>query len=196
VPVFYDEQLVGYSVTTAHHLDIGALSPGSCGIVDAPDAYAEGLQFNAIKVYEEGRRLDWVWRILDDNIRAAGLVVGDMEAQIAAARIGAARFVELIDKFGLDTVQAAGEDLLDYSERMLRSKIAELPDGTYEATGFVDGFLDHPDPAVSKLRIAVSVTIDGDEIHVDLTGTDPQVDLPINMPFIGTVDIAVYVVLR
>jgi len=196
VPVFHGDQLVGFSVTTAHHLDIGALSPASCGIVDATDAYAEGLQFNAIKVYEGGKRNEWVWRILQDNLRAAPLVIGDMEAQISAARIGANRFVELIDQFSLETVQSATEDLLDYSERMLRSKISELPDGTYRAEGFVDGFLDHPDPAYRDLRIAAAVTVKGDEILVDLTGTDPQVDLPINMPFIGTVDMAVYVVVR
>lgn len=196
VPVFHGDQLVGFSVTTAHHLDIGALSPGSCGIVDATDAYAEGLQFNAIKVYEGGKRNEWVWRILQDNLRAAPLVIGDMEAQISAARIGANRFVELIDQFSLEIVQSATEDLLDYSERMLRSKISELPDGTYRAEGFVDGFLDHPDPAYRDLRIAAAVTVKGDEILVDLTGTDPQVDLPINMPFIGTVDMAVYVVVR
>jgi len=196
VPIFYAERLVGFSVTTAHHLDIGALSPGSCGIVDATDAYAEGLQFNAIKVYDGGKRNEWVWRILQDNLRAAQLVIGDMEAQISAARVGGNRFVELIDKYGLETVQAATEDLLDYSERMLRSKIAELPDGTYSAEGFVDGFLDHPDPAYRELRISVAVTVKGDEILVDLTGTAPQVDLPINMPFIGTVDMAVYVVVR
>ena len=68
VPVFYRETLVGHSVTTAHHLDIGALSPGSCGIVEAVDAYAEGLQFKAIKVHDEGRRNHAVWQILRDNI--------------------------------------------------------------------------------------------------------------------------------
>jgi len=73
VPVFVDEALVGYSVTTAHHLDIGALTPGSCGIVDAIDAYAEGLQFRAIKVYDEGRPVVPVWHMLRDNIRASDL---------------------------------------------------------------------------------------------------------------------------
>ena len=68
VPVFDGNNLIGYSVTTAHHLDIGALSPGSCGIVDAIDAYAEGLQFKAIKVYDEGRKVEAVWHMLRDNI--------------------------------------------------------------------------------------------------------------------------------
>ena len=56
--------MAGFSVTTAHHLDIGALTPGSCGIVDAVDAYAEGLQFKAIRVYDAGRKVEPVWQIL------------------------------------------------------------------------------------------------------------------------------------
>ena len=135
VPVFHDGELVAFSATTAHHLDLGALTPGTCGIVDATDAYAEGLQFNAIKIEEEGRRNEWIWRILRDNIRAAQLVVGDMEAQLAACRIGAQRFVDLLERYGLDTVRAASEDLMDYSERMLRREIEKLPDGTLHGRG-------------------------------------------------------------
>jgi len=85
VPVFDDDELLGFSVTTAHHLDIGAHTPGSCGIVDAVDAYAEGLQFKAIKVVDQGRRNDVVWQMVHDNIRIPDLVVGDMNAHIAAA---------------------------------------------------------------------------------------------------------------
>src|SRR4029077_14611565 len=76
VAVFHEGKLVAFAATTAHHLDIGALSPGSCGIVDAIDAYAEGLQFKAIKVYDRGQRNDAVWQILRDNIRVSDLVVG------------------------------------------------------------------------------------------------------------------------
>ena len=111
VPVFHQGELVGFSVTTAHHLDIGALAPGSCGIVEAVDAYAEGLQFKALRVYNAGERNDAIWQILRDNIRVSDLVVGDMEAQVAAARIGADRFKELLDRYGIDTVQAASEAL-------------------------------------------------------------------------------------
>jgi N-methylhydantoinase B len=196
VPVFHAGALVGFSATTAHHLDLGALTPGSCGIVDATDAFAEGLQFNAIKIEEEGRRNDMVWQILRDNCRAPHLVVGDMEAQVAAAKIGAGRFVELIDQYGLQTIRAASEDLMDYSDRMLRRAIEALPDGTYEAEGHIDGFVEHFDPAYRDLKIKVAVTVDGSEITVDLTGTAPQVDLPINMPLVGTVDIAIWVTLR
>lgn len=197
MPIFLGEEMVGFSFTTAHHLDVGALSPGSCGIVDAMDAYAEGLQFKAIKLYEGGRRNNQVWRILHQNIRSPEMVVGDMEAQVAACRVGAERYLELIDRFGYENVLAASQELMSYSERMMRQAISDLPDGTYYAEDFIDGFLDSNDPSEKDLKIAVTVKIDGEEMVVDLDGTSPQVpNKPINMPFIGTVDIAVYVTLR
>jgi len=195
IPIFYRGQLVGFSVTTAHHLDVGSMTPGSCGIVDAVDAYAEGLQFNAIKVYERGRRNDQVWRMIHDNVRASDMVVGDMEAQVAACRIGAQRYVELLERYDRPTVEAACEELMNYSERMMRQQIEALPDGTYIAEGYIDGFED--DPSKRDLKINVTVTVQGSTLTVDLRGTAPQVpDRAINMPLVGTVDIAIYVTLR
>ena len=197
VPVFYDDRIIGYSVTTAHHLDIGALSPGSCGIVDAIDAYAEGLQFKAIKVYDQDQKIEPVWHMLRDNIRASDLVVGDMEAQVAAARIGAERFTALVDRYGLGTLEAACDQVMDHAERLMRAAIAKLPDGSYRAETFIDGFLDSDDPKKKDLPIVATITVAGDEMTVDLTGTADQVpDRPINMPFVGTVDIAIWLTIR
>ncbi|PZQ47286.1 MAG: hydantoin utilization protein B [Rhodovulum sulfidophilum] len=197
IPIFLDGALVAFSVTTAHHLDIGAATPGSAGIVEAVDAYAEGLQFKAIKVVDEGRTNHAVWQILRDNIRASALVVGDMEAQIKAAEIGAARFLELADRHGIAAIRAAAADLMDYSERLMRAAIAALPDGTYRAEGIYDGYSDDPDPSRRDLPIKVAVTVAGDEITIDLTGTADQVpDRPINMPFEGTTDCAIWLTLR
>jgi N-methylhydantoinase B len=197
VPVFHEGRLMGFSVTTAHHLDIGALTPGSCGIVDAIDAYAEGLQFKAIKVYDQGRRNEPVWHLLRDNIRAPDLVVGDMEAQIAAARIGAERFSQLLLRWGPERVAAAADHLMDRSERLMRDAIRALPDGRYSAMTNIDGFLDSEDPARRELPIVVTLIVEGDELTVDLTGTAPQVDdRPINMPLEGTVDCAIWLTLR
>jgi len=195
VPVFWHGDLVGFSFTTAHHLDLGAMTPGSCGIVDAVDAFAEGLQFKAIKVYQRGVKNEPVWQMLRDNVRAPDMVVGDFEAQVAACHIGADRYRDLLDRYGLETVEAANRELMDYSERMMRREIAALPDGTYSAEGYIDGFEDEPDKR--DLKIKVTVTIDGDTMTVDLTGTSPQLsDKAINMPFVGTVDVAIYVTLR
>ncbi|MDQ0415706.1 hydantoinase B/oxoprolinase family protein [Mesobacillus stamsii] len=197
VPVFYKYELIGFSVTTAHHLDVGASTPGSCGIVDAVDAYAEGLQFKAIKVYEKGVKNRYIWDILRDNIRASDMVVGDMEAQIAAAKIGAQRYVEIVERFGLSTIQAASEELMNYSERLFRNAIKKLPDGEYRAVGFLDGYVDSDDPSKKNLKIVVTAIVEGSDITVDLSGTSPQIDdKPINMPLIGTVDIAIYLTLR
>ena len=197
VPVFHDGRLVAFAATTAHHLDIGALSPGSCGIVDAIDAYAEGLQFKAIKVYDRGFRNDAVWQLLRDNIRVSDLVVGDMEAQIAAARIGAARLAALIEHYGYERFTASCDAVMDYAERLMRQAIAALPDGDYTARTIIDGFVDSPDPQKRHLPIIATVRVRGDEIEVDLTGTADQVaDRPINMPFQGTVDVAVWLTVR
>src|ERR1700721_806036 len=176
VPVFDDGELIGFSVTTAHHLDIGAHTPGSCGIVNAVDTYAEGLQFKAIKVFEEGRPNNAVWHMLRDNIRASSLVVGDMEAQIKAAQIGADRFLALVPQYGTDTVNLAYQDLMDYSERLMRKAIRDLPDGDYAAQTIIDGFLDDPEQSRRDLPIAVTLKVRGDGITVDLTGTAPQVN--------------------
>lgn len=195
VPVVVEGEIVAYAATTAHHLDIGASSPGSCGIVDAVDAYAEGLQFKAIKVVEDGKPNTMVWHMLRDNIRAPDLVVGDMEAQIAAGRIGAKRVEELIARHGLANFQGACAALKDRAEALMRAAIAKVPDGTYTATTTIDGF--EGDPEREKLPLVVTITVDGDAMAVDLTGTAPQVpDRPINMPFEGTVDIAVWLTIR
>lgn len=197
VPAFYKGILAGFAVTTAHHLDIGALTPGSGGIVDAIDCYAEGLRFQAVKVYEAGKRNDQVWNILASNIRLADLVLGDMEAQVAAARIGAARYLEVLDRYGRETVEAAATAIYDTSERRLRAAIAALPDGSYSATTHIDGFLDDEDERRRDLPIKVTILVQGDDLTVDLTGTAPQVsDRPINMPLEGTVDCAVWLAIR
>src|SRR3984893_4256190 len=197
VPVFHQGELVAFAATTAHHLDIGALSPGSCGIVDAIDAYAEGLQFKAIKVCDRGIRNDAVWQLLRDNIRVSDLVVGDMEAQIAASRIGAERLAALIERYGYPRFTAACEAVMDYAERLMRQAIAALPDGDYTAATKIDGFADSPDPAKRHLPIVGTVRVRGDDMEVDLTGTADQVpDRPINMPFEGTLDVAVWLTVR
>lgn len=197
VPVFLDGKLIGFSATTAHHLDIGASTPGSTGIVDAVDAYAEGLQFKAIKVFDRGVRNEAVWQILRDNIRASTLVVGDMEAQVRTSQIGAERYLALVNQYGLKTVMDAFEDLLDYSERLMRAAIDALPDGDYSALTHIDGYLDDPDPARRDLPIAVTLKVRGDSLTVDLTGTAQQLpDKPINMPLEGTVDCAIWLTLR
>jgi N-methylhydantoinase B len=135
--------------------------------------------------------------MLRDNIRASEMVLGDMEAQISACRTGEQRFIEVVKDYGLDAVLAASEYLMQYSESMMRRAISLVPDGTYSAEGFFDGFADHIDESKRDIRIAVALTVAGSEITVDFTGSAAQInDRPVNMPFEGTVAVSVYLVLR
>jgi len=138
-----------------------------------------------------------VWQIVRDNIRASDLVVGDMDAQVAASRIGAERMIELVERYGIETFDSACEALMDHAERLMRQAISRLPDGVYRAETAIDGYLDSDDPAKKELPIVVTITKKDDSLTVDLTGTAPQVpDRPINMPLEGTADIAIWLTIR
>ena len=98
VPVFHEGVLVGYSANTAHHLDIGAATPGL--IIDIPDVFAEGMLFAGTKLYDRGKRNEAIWNFIGRNSRAARQLQDDLDAQIASARLGAKRFAELMDRYG------------------------------------------------------------------------------------------------
>ena len=124
-------------------------------------------------------------------------IVGDMEAQIEAARSGAARLLGLVDRYRLDSTMAAFHDLMDYSERLMRDAIRALPDGEYSASTMLDGYLDDPNPARRELPLVVTLKVQGDDLTVDLSGTAAQVpDKPINMPLVGTVECSVWLTIR
>jgi N-methylhydantoinase B len=197
VPIFLEDKLLGFSMTTAHHLDIGSCQPGSVGVVVCADSYAEGLCFRALKLIEEGQRNDTAWEMIADNVRVSALVMGDLEAQIAACHAGARRYLELVERYGQETLGDAIADLFEYSDRLMRTQIEGIADGTYKATGYLDGFLGSDDPALKELPICISVTVSGSDLTIDLTGTADQVPgHAINMPFVGTVDVAIWLTLR
>jgi len=98
IPIFYKGEIVGFSANTAHHVDIGAATPGL--IIDVPDVYAEGMLLNARKLFAEGVRNDELWNYIRQNTRVPKLVMGDLSAQIASAELGERRFIELMDTYG------------------------------------------------------------------------------------------------
>jgi N-methylhydantoinase B len=125
VPVFFQGRLVGFAGNTAHHVDIGAATPGL--IIDVPDVFAEGMLFAGTKLYRKGEPNNAMWNYIRRNSRAAGQLVMDIEAQVASARLGARRFVELLEKYSEEVVFAAANQLMDYAERMTRARIREIP---------------------------------------------------------------------
>ncbi len=191
MPVFHEGALVGFSANTAHHVDIGAATPGL--IIDVPDMYAEGMLFNGLKLYEEGKRNEALWRYIQGNTRVPGLVMGDLEAQIASAELGVRRFQELLTTYGVETVMQATRQLMDYSEAMLRRELAKIPDGEYVAEGFMD---DDGRNRGQHLPVKVTVRITGDSVEVDLTGSSAQVPTAFNVPFEGSTKVACFFAFR
>ncbi len=181
-PIFFDGELVGFSATVAHHLDLGGGAPGLNP--DATDVHQEGLIFPPSK-YNLNR--DWnggpFERLIRANIRVPDQTIGDFNAQFAANHIGAGRVRDLCAKFGSGVVAEAMDELLNYSERRMRAAIAEAPDGVYYGEDALDddGVGDQPLPFRAK------VTIAGDQVSVDFTGTANQVSANINCPFASTV---------
>ena len=195
-PLFATGELFGFVGNAAHHVDIGAAVPGTC-IIKAHDAFSEGIRLRAYQVETEGQPIPAAWRLIRDNVRMPGLVVGDLRAQVAACRWGQAGFERLVERYGLAQLKLATARLLNIAEQRMRDAIEKLPNGRYTATGYLDGYIDSPDPADYDVVIQVALEIQDEKITVDLSGSAPQLDhAPINMPFYGTTDMAVLLTLR
>ena len=192
VPIFADGELLGFAAVTAHVLDVGGSFPGINA--DAFDVYAEAKLYNGLRWYRRGELNEDVDRMIFDNVRTETMNRGDMNAMLAACQLGRDRFLRLVDRYGIDTVMSAAYEWMDYSERMLRAEIAKIPDGTY---GPVVGWLD--DDARNRdvrLRVETRVIVEGDEVTIDLTGSNPEVPTGYNVPFEGSLLVSCYYAIR
>ena len=151
------------------------------------------MLFAGTKLFERGKRNEAVWEFIRRNSRAARQLQDDLEAQIASARLGAKRFVELMDRYGRQMVLDATQQLMDYTERVLRQRIAAIPDGEYRAEGFLDDDGKNRDV---RLPIKVCVRVKGDGIEIDLTGSSKQVETAFNVPFEGSTKVACFCAIR
>src|SRR5207249_7345700 len=129
VPIFHEGDLLGFAAVTAHVLDVGGSFPGINA--DALDVYAESKLYNGLRWYRRGELNDDLDRMIFDNVRTETMNRGDMEAMLAACRLGRERFPRLVERYGVEVVMSAGYDRMDYSERMLRRETAKFPNGTY-----------------------------------------------------------------
>ncbi len=168
-PVFYKE-LICFVVNKAHHVDVGGTTPGSMSM-DARDLYAEGLIIPPTKLDDK------VMEFIKANVRTSNFV-GDLKAQIASLKVGEKRILELIDKFGVETLLDSWREAMDYTERLTKAKIEKL--GEFECEG-VD-YVEYEKP----LNINVRVVSKG-KIFVDFSGTHKQVKAPLNAVFGVTV---------
>ena len=180
MPVFAAGRTVGFSVCLAHQEDFGGKVPGSMP-TDATEIYQEGLILPPLKLYDAGVLNETLVEIVRRNVRLPRVVMGDISAQVAAATVGRDRLQALHEDYGAATDDYL-DGLLDYAERLTRARIAEIPDGTYRFTDYMDNdgiALDR------RVPITATVRIEGETVTVDFTGTSPQVAGPINAPWSG-----------
>lgn len=175
-PVFWDGQLVGFVVNIVHHTDVGGQRPGSQGVVGIFDYYQEGIRIPPTKVWQEYREQQEILGIIAANTRTPEKVLGDLRAQRSALRVGEVRLQELVARYGVDTVFAAMEEILDRTEQTLRAAIREIPDGVYPFEDFLDDY----GPGTDPLRVFVTVRVEGDRIAIDYAGSSPQTPSGLN----------------
>jgi len=176
VPVVYRDETVALAVSLAHHQDVGGRTAGS-NPTDATDVFEEGLCIPPLKLMENGVMSEAVEAFIRANVRRPDLLFGDLGAQIACGKGAAGELVALFDKYGRDLLLEAMATLLDRAETHTRGLIERIPDGTYRFTDWLDNDgldLDR------RINITAAVTIAGSNIHVDFTGTSPQVRGPFN----------------
>ena len=177
-PAFSGEKLIGWIANIAHHSDIGGKVPGSTS-GDADSLFQEGIRIPVIRIRQGGELIPSVMDLLLDNTRVPQEREGDLTAQMSANLIGIQRLQEAYDRYG-DTLIDCMEELVAYSERRVRAVVSALPDGEYSYTDYVDGCGEkYPDP----LPICVKVTVAGENLTFDFTGTAQQIKAPINVPY-------------
>ncbi|MBK1658411.1 hydantoinase B/oxoprolinase family protein [Paracraurococcus ruber] len=189
-PVFAGGRIIAFSAAMTHHQDMGGLSAGSVP-TNATEIFQEGLRLPPLKFRDRGVVNATLEAIIRQNVRIPDTVMGDIHAQVSACSIGARRLAELAEKQGGNALTALFAELLDRSERMTRLALAGIPDGTWRAVDWLDNDgveLDKP------IRIEVAVTIKGDAIHIDFTGTSPQVRGPLNCVPSGSLAAACFAV--
>jgi N-methylhydantoinase B len=186
-PIFVGNEIFGYAAAKAHWMDIGAIDIYG---VNTTDIWQEGLQLYAVKICKKGKIDNELVEILRANSRVPDGIVGDLNGQIACANTGAKKVVELVNKYGKETVEAAIKGFFDHGEEITRKAIAEMPDGEWTAEGALDdnGITDEP------VKVKLTVKVKGDEMTWDTTGSAPQQVGPVNCPYPTTVSFARLVV--
>jgi N-methylhydantoinase B len=175
-PLFAGRTIIAYAATICHHTDVGGRVPGS-NASDSTEIYAEGLRIPPLKLYEKGQPNETLHRIIEKNVRVPGRVLGDLRSQLAACEIAARGMADLVARYGADSVRALMNEAMDYSERLTRHCLTELPDG--EAT-FTDWIDDDQIDVGKPIPLVCTVRKRCDTMEFDWTGSAPQVKGAIN----------------
>ena len=179
-PVFHQGKLVCFTFAYVHSTDVGGNVAGSLTPSNY-EVFQEGIRIPPIKLYNKDSLNQDVFRLIMNNVRVPADNWGDLRAMVTALRVGERRVLELIERYGLEDFLSAMDDCLAYSEARAQALIRKIPNGTYRFHDYLD------DDVASEIpvRLAVAVTVRDDSLHLDFTGTDPQLKSAFNLHSAG-----------
>jgi N-methylhydantoinase B len=180
-PIFWKDKLTGFSASRAHWLDVGGKDPG--GSMDSTNIYQEGFRWPVTRLYENNKPKKEIIEFLRINGRFGYSLIGDMNAQIAAGKTGEKRFQGILDRFGIDLVRSARDEIFRQSEELEREAVKKIKNGTY----YADGFLDDDGLGSDPVKVNMKVIVEDEKITIDLDGSADQTQGPVNCGFAQTI---------
>ena len=174
-PIFHRDRIVGYTLCIVHHLDMG----GRMSTLESKDMYEEGLKIPILKLFEAGKVNETVFEFMRANIRVPDKVLGDVRAQLVANNVCTRGLKALLDEYDLDGLEELGAEVIHRTESSLRRKIAALPDGAYRN----DVVLPKIPGCDDEIEVKTLVTVAGDEVIIDYSGSSGEVGAAINCSY-------------
>lgn len=181
-PIFVGNEPIAFAQSNGHWSDVGGSVPGSFDVL-AKEMFREGIRITPVRLWDGGVFRRDLAHMIAANTRDPASIIGDMQSQAEATRVAEREMLRLVGKYGIDTVVTAFGDVQDYVERAMRHRLAELPDGEWETQDFIDR-----DPAGDEglIPIKVKLTIKGDRVIYDFTGSHPTIGSLYNSAFGAT----------
>jgi len=181
-PIFYKGELVFWAITKGHLAEIGGR--GICGYdPTATTIWDDGLVIPTSRLYDEGKYNRSVWDLIGRNSKVPDLILGDITCEVGAVTLAERRFIELIERYGVETLYAAIDEMILATEREIRDRIRQIPDGVYYGEkSFDHDAINRDKPVIVRVKI----TKQGDEITVDYSDSDPQVEGYVNSSWANT----------
>jgi N-methylhydantoinase B len=177
-PIHVEGRLIGWSASFVHVMDIGAMSPGG----DSPEAKEichEGVRVPGIKLVDRGSLRKDVFDTLINMTRRPDMVALDINCQLAGHSVAKARMQELYSHYGVELMDAVAAQMIDYSERALRKRLEEIPDGEWSDSAAIES-------KAGSWTVRLTLKKRGSHMLFDFTGTDPQSSVGVNLPFHAT----------
>ncbi len=173
MPAFRGDRLIGFSINSVHHIDIG----GRKGSGLSEEVFEEGLIIPHMRLYREGRANEELFALLRRNVRFSEKMIGDLRAQIATGHVGASQLEAMARDYGLESLRSLSDEVTHRTESEIRRALSDMPDGDVYAEMPVE-----VEGIDQELKIALKVTIQGDELEADFEGTSAQIRRPVNSP--------------